>query len=86
MQTFDDSVNSSMKLWTKQIDGRADSSPYSLNQYEFNCTTRQLRTVSFARYGASGNLMASREGGKWESSIPDTLGETLLNNICSAGK
>jgi hypothetical protein len=47
---------------------------------------RQLRTVSFARYGASGNLLAAHEGGKWESSIPDTLGETLLNDICTANK
>lgn len=86
LQTFDDSVNASMKLWIKQTDGAADPSPYSLNQYEFNCTTRQLRTVSFARYGASGALLASRGEGKWESSIPDTLGETLLNNICKASK
>lgn len=86
LQTFDDSVNTSMKLWTKQIDGKTDSGPYSLNQYEFNCTTRQLREVSFARYGATGNLLASHEGGKWESSIPETLGETLLNNICRTNK
>jgi tetratricopeptide (TPR) repeat protein len=87
MQTFDDSATTSMKLWTKQTDGAADSSgSYSLNQYEFNCTTRQLRTVSFARYSATGNLLASRGDGKWESSIPDTLGETLLNDMCRAQK
>jgi tetratricopeptide (TPR) repeat protein len=87
MQTFDDSLNTSMKLWTKQTDKAADSSgAYSLNQYEFNCSTRQLRAVSFARYGGSGNLLAAHEGGKWESSVPDTLGETLLNDICTANK
>jgi tetratricopeptide (TPR) repeat protein len=87
MQTFDDSAITSMKLWTKQTDGAADASgPYSLNQYEFNCTTRQLRTVSFARYSATGNLLASRGDGKWESSIPDTLGETLLNDMCRSQK
>ena len=87
MQTFDDSASLSMKLWTKQTDGAADSSgPYSLNQYEFNCTTRQLRTVSFARYSATGSLLASRRDGKWESSIPDTLGETLLNDKCKSQK
>jgi tetratricopeptide (TPR) repeat protein len=87
MQTFDDSVRTSMKVWTKQSDGAADASgPYSLNQYEFNCGTHQLRTVSFARYSASGSLLASRGDSKWESSIPDTLGETLLNDICRANK
>jgi tetratricopeptide (TPR) repeat protein len=87
MQTFDDSTSTSMKLWTKQIAGAADSSgPYSLNQYELNCTTRQLRTVSFASYSASGNLLASRGDGKWESSIPDTLGETLLDDMCNSQK
>jgi tetratricopeptide (TPR) repeat protein len=87
MQTFDDSASTSMKLWTKQTDGAADSSgPYSLNQYEFNCTTRQLRTVSFARYNATGNPLASRGDGKWESSIPDTLGETLLDGMCKPQK
>lgn len=87
MQTFDDSTSTSMKLWTKQIAGAADSSgPYLLNQYELNCTTRQLRTVSFASYSASGNLLASRGDGKWESSIPDTLGETLLDDMCNSQK
>jgi tetratricopeptide (TPR) repeat protein len=87
MQTFDDSTNTSMKLWTKEMQGASDSSgPYSLNQYEFNCATRQLRTVSFASYSATGNLLASRGDGKWESSIPDTLGETLLNDMCKSQK
>lgn len=87
MQTFDDSASTSMKLWIKETQGPADSSgPYSLDQYEFNCTTRQLRTVSFASYGVNGNLLASRGDGKWENSIPDTLGETLLNNMCRSQK
>ena len=68
-------------------EGPADSSgPYSLNQYEFNCITRQLREISFASYSATGNLLASRGDGKWESSIPDTLGETLLNDMCKSQK
>jgi hypothetical protein len=72
-----------MKLWTKQSDASEDASGlYSLTQYEFNCGQRQLRRLSFARYGASGDLLASHtEDGQWVSSIPDTLGEDLLNHI-----
>jgi hypothetical protein len=68
------------------MQGMPDSGPYSLNQYEFNCTTRQLRAVSSATYSASGNFLGSHGDGKWESSIPDTLGETLLNNMCRSQK
>jgi hypothetical protein len=38
--------------------------------------------LSFANYDATGNLKGSREGGAWESVIPDTLGETLFNGSC----
>ena len=82
MKTLDDSHTDSIKLWIKQARGAPDTaSPYSLQQYELNCA-RQIRTLSFANYDASGNLGGSREGGKWESVIPETLGETLLNGIC----
>jgi hypothetical protein len=46
IQTFDDSANTSMRLWTKQTEGVTESSgPYSVNQYEFNCMTRQLQAL-----------------------------------------
>jgi tetratricopeptide (TPR) repeat protein len=87
LQTFDDSLSGSMKLWTKQSDASADASgPYTLSQYEFNCGQRQLRRLSFARYSASGNLLASRTDDQWESSIPDTLGETLIDHICKTSR
>jgi tetratricopeptide (TPR) repeat protein len=87
LQTFDDSLSSSMKVWTKQSDVSGNASgPYSLSQYEFNCGQRQLRRISFARYSASGNLLASRADGQWENSIPDTLGETLLDHICKTSR
>jgi hypothetical protein len=72
-----------MKVWTKESDVSGDTpAPYSLSQFEFNCGQRQLRTISFARYSASGNLLVSRADSQWENSIPDTLGETLLDHIC----
>ena len=87
LQTFDDSMSNSVKVWTKQFTASGDTSgPYSLNQYEFDCNQRRLRQISFARYGEFGRLLASRGTGQWESSIPDTLGESLLNHVCIASK
>ena len=83
MKTFDDGRSDSAKLWIKQSHSSNDiASPYSVEQYELNCGARQIRTVSFANYDASGNVIGSREGGKWGSVVPDTLGETLLNGMC----
>jgi tetratricopeptide (TPR) repeat protein len=84
MKSFDDSHRDSVKLWIKQGLGSSDIvGSYSLQQYELNCDARQIRAVSFANYDASGDLkVSSREGGKWESVIPETLGETLLKGTC----
>ncbi len=83
MKTFDDTRSDSAKLWIRQTRGANDvSSPYSVEQYDLNCGTRQIRPVSFANYDASANLLGSRESGKWESVVPDTLGETLLSGMC----
>jgi tetratricopeptide (TPR) repeat protein len=83
MKTFDDTRSDSAKLWIKQVRSSNDAtSPYSVEQYELNCGARQIRTASFANYDASGTFIGSREGGKWDSVVPDTLGETLLNGVC----
>jgi tetratricopeptide (TPR) repeat protein len=83
MKTFDDARNSSVKVWMKQSRAASDADgPYELRQFELNCGARQIRTLSFANYDASGNLVGSREGGRWASIIPDTVGETLYNGAC----
>ena len=51
-------------------------------QYEVNCATRQLHTLSFANYDGSGNLTGSQEGGRWEIVVPQTLGEALVDRVC----
>jgi tetratricopeptide (TPR) repeat protein len=83
MRTFEYARGDAIKIWIKQAPGSSDDiGPYSLQQFELNCSARQIRTVSFADYGASGELTSSREGGRWGSVIPDTLGETLYNGAC----
>jgi hypothetical protein len=82
-KTFDDSRTDSVRLWIKQARGsNYVAGPYSVQEYELNCGARQIRTVAFSNYDASGNVTESREGGKWESVVPDTMGETLLSGGC----
>ena len=71
-----------MKLWVKQTRSSKGEGPYSVQRYELNCVFRQLRTLSFAGYDASGNLNFTREGGQWESIVPDTMGEQLASGEC----
>lgn len=56
--------------------------PCSVEQYELNCISRQIRTVSFATYNALGTVVGSHEGGQWAGVVPDTLGESLFDGRC----
>ncbi|MGD0945867.1 MAG: surface-adhesin E family protein [Candidatus Binatia bacterium] len=85
MKTFDDTHSDCVKLWIKQADTPSVTGPYSLQQFELNCEARQIRSVSFVDYGASGNVVGGREGENWGSVVPDTLGETLFNGVCRGG-
>ena len=70
-KTFDDSQPDSVKLWIKQARGsNYVAGPYSVQEYELNCGARQIRTVAFSNYDASGNVTGSREGGKWRAWYP----------------
>jgi tetratricopeptide (TPR) repeat protein len=85
MKTFDDDRSDSIKVWLKQARGMNDADgPYQLMRFELNCGARQLRTMSVANYDASGSLVGSREGGRWASILPDTIGETLYSGACRA--
>jgi len=44
----------------------------------------RLLKLSVANYDASGDVVGSREGGRWASIIPDTVGETLYSGACRA--
>jgi len=83
MKTFDDDRSASAKVWIKQVQGSGDDTgPYSLRQFELNCGMRRIRAISVADYDASGKLTGSHEGERWESVVPQTLGETLYNGVC----
>jgi tetratricopeptide (TPR) repeat protein len=83
LKTFDDANNTSVKLWVKQTKSSEGQGPYSVQRYELNCGSRQMRTLSVASYDALGNLNFTREGGpQWESIVPDTMGEQLASGAC----
>jgi len=82
LKTFDSRDSNSVKVWTKQTQSVAEDGPFIVQRYEMNCSLQQLRTVSIASYSATGTLRSSREGGEWESVIPDTLGERLVRGAC----
>lgn len=82
LKTFDSRDSNSIKLWTKRTQSAAEDGPFMVQRYEINCNLQQLRTVSTASYSATGSLRSSREGGQWESIIPDTLGERLVRGAC----
>jgi len=83
MQTFDDARKDSVKLWFKEAYGPEESSgPYSLTRFELNCQVGRIRTLSFAKYDESGELIGTHEGGVWQAIVPDTLGETLQSKVC----
>jgi tetratricopeptide (TPR) repeat protein len=85
MKTFDDARKDSIKVWIKQSRGASsDDGPYELRRFELNCGASQIRTLSTANYDALGNLVGSREGGRWASIIPDTIGETFYSGACRA--
>jgi tetratricopeptide (TPR) repeat protein len=83
MKTFEVNRSESTKVWIKVVQGSGgDLEPYSLGQYELDCSKHQIRVNAIADYEASGEPKASRQGGRWESVIPETLGEIMYNGAC----
>jgi len=85
MKTFDDARSDSIKVWIKNARGASDAiGPYELLRFELNCGAGQIRTLSVANYDASGGVVGSREGRRWASILPDSIGETLHSGACRA--
>ncbi len=87
MQTFDDSTNTSMKLWTKEMQGASDSSGHirwiSTNSIAQHGRCARCHSQATALVATSWRVAGTESG---ESTIPDTLGETLLNDMCKSQK
>jgi hypothetical protein len=87
MKTFDSTRGGSVKLWIKEASGGSDApGPYKLFRFELNCGAEQIRTLLWAEYDASGNIVRNGEGGgRWGGVMPDTLGEILEHGSCGTG-
>lgn len=82
MKTFNDDRRQAVNFWIKQA--RADDGPYSVNQYDLNCGSRQMRLLSSTQYDASGTVVDSRRVGGWNTIVPDTLGEGFYDGACNS--
>jgi tetratricopeptide (TPR) repeat protein len=70
------------RVWVKRSEKRG----YQVISFEFNCASREMRTLSEARYNAQDDLLDSptSDPGSWRGVVPDTVGERLLNGVCSS--
>lgn len=66
-------------LWLKSTN---DDGSYSEQQYEFDCTNQQIKSLSAANYDAYGDAGATQGEQSWQSVIPQTIGETLYDGVC----
>ncbi len=70
------------RLWIRT--GQKDKT-YTLASYEIDCTGRRLNSTSRATYDQQDHLLNSSEANTgWQRIIPETIGETLYNGMCSA--
>lgn len=61
----------------------------TLHRYEFNCSKRTMRVLSFTDYASDGSTLDSEEFGnsdKWRSVTPDSIIETGFEASCIAWK
>jgi tetratricopeptide (TPR) repeat protein len=72
---------SAKKVWVK----RSERSGYQVISFEFNCASREMRTLSETRYNAADDLVGGPISAPdlWRGVVPDTIGEKLLNGVCS---
>mgnify|MGYP000417334654 CR=1 FL=1 len=58
----------------------------SLDHYEFDCSLRQMKLLSYAYYNSKGSLVHSKNLNYYlsdsEDVLPDSIGEMLLNKVC----
>ena len=96
--TYISNENSIVKVWIKTITVKEITNSKSKSKskkkiqtekkflYDFDCANKKLRILYGIFYNASGNVTEKFNPDEneisWEISIPDSLGEYLLNKSC----
>jgi hypothetical protein len=59
------------RVWMK----RSEKSGYQVISFEFNCASREMRTLSEARYNTQDDLLGSpmSDPDSWSGVVPDTM-------------
>ena len=76
-------LNSAIKkVWVKH----SEKTGYQVISFEFNCSSREMHTVSEANYNTQDDLLGNpiHDPDSWREVVPDTIGERLLNGVCSS--
>lgn len=70
------------RIWVK----RSEKNGFRVTSFAFNCSSREIRTMSEARYDARDEVLGSpvSDPDTWRGVVPDSIGEKLLNGVCSA--
>lgn len=68
-------------LWIKTM---GKKSSYTVDSYEFDCSSRSISQKSTIDYDANGNVIRSSEvDSRWQRVVPDSLGEDLFEGMCA---
>ena len=96
--TYISNENQIIKIWIKSIiqkdlwvtkgKSKIKKKVYTENRllYEFDCENHKTMLLYDVKYNSSGDVISAYNPEeyekKWEISIPDTIGEILLNKVC----
>ena len=86
--TICDADRKVLKTWIKAIPDSPDGHAYSLELFELNCRTYQLRRTSQTKYTSTGDIVDFRsiKEAEWDDVIPDSIGQTIFNTACRRGQ
>jgi hypothetical protein len=71
--------NKNLLSWDKRI--KADGS-HAVSQIEWDCQNKQFLTKAMTMYEPDNALIGTYTKFNWKSVTPDSVGETLYNQIC----
>lgn len=75
-----DLSNAVKRVWVKH----SQKTGYQVISFEFDCSSREMRTISEVRYNPQNDLLGSPlpDPDSWHGVVPDTIGERLLSGVC----